>query len=1378
MLFLLGSLTALILGLFIYWIFNRDTQATYVASVSFQNYRENLPSIPAWNPTALIEAANSYERRPFIDIAAPETLFENKTNVEPNLSSLKPTLPNKDYPLVVQLRCHAAARLGPSGQDKQEGLRCELLINKTTADEDRYFLETFLEKLSDFPASNIIVLADIADISFLPSEGILANLIESSIHATCQRIADKVKVKNRELWIIIPTSDGQVSLRDRSGRTLFQGACEDAFQSQENPISLYDFYRNILCYCHSASEGAQTPLLFRVSDSRAPVDVNQPLAKQVRLSIRETSSTTKSKEAKGTEKLEPSPKPNAPKSEANVDSSFPKSKRVERFVSNNVQDPARAKIDQSAGAEVLQTSNQRKEPTSVWQLRDQWATSYSTPGVWTWTASEYSAAEWRNELLCEARKDLFASSQTRFIPWNKAVNQETQSPLEVLKSFVDLKEKIFWTNSDLLPSHLREEWNAIRPRYREYIHSVSELLFWRDLFMDLPSAGNSTSLDEKALNSMFDQLQVMRQKLPASDDENAIDTWNQSRTAIPQDKPISLLRDQLEKLVAAVEKKNNSWNWADEHRCHTLLSSPLLTEAQRTRLEKSRPKDPKKNIETVRFSSDQDLAEMIRGARNIGLLKTKKDLFLKCAETCSKLYLVPLPILKESSADADDQGVLVLAKRFLNHQDELTAKLGNAVYANEKNALSHKINRWHVYHLAEMRSELLKIAKDDAPGNHGIVVFPTNHKAIVVRPPSPTYVDLSESSESASFLLSVGYLAFDEPLTECDLVWNSDPPNFNGRLFVNGKEWPRNDKTTIKVVDKSVRVQLSVPGEGMRIPLNTKLFIHVADQDRPLAIPVLQRANALELVVSEKSLATNWQPQHTDDAIHLFGPIFKGAQATFEFALRNKQPKKRFAILKIYTENETSQLIAQSDLLELPEGSFSGIQPSIQVPVSPIKGKSETNPIASLVRTLRYEIEEFESPLLKSEASAPNPTTTGAIPSKRINQFSGKLLLEHWNPRDAVIVKPATKVELGDAARLILTLQDAPYVPGELDIHVIGIQGSSFTATKTFKTDIGKLEVELPRLDANTNLLLGVDLGGYPRAHFFELNANNNPAFSEVFFQSIEVSSLTPIFSESLPTPKEPKPTQPTRKIFFPNWLETPNGRAKTRCTGLRVQGKFDTSPNSDIQWSIRRKNSLAGELLFSGTWQDRNYTPVTSFDGSMKLHFEVGEVDRIIDLTNIASDTSELLELAFKAGNKESRWELLFDRQDPNPKGKWQHLDAGRVRDVVNLYEDSNIDVEFLTQDDPNGSGLRSGKVSRSGQSSGRYNENDPLDWKCSHFDEGNRIGSRFAVNLKSFVDLPKGDYWIHVATIDGAGNQQVDHPPLKVIWNRSPSPKPAKTP
>lgn len=138
-------------------------------------------------------------------------------------------------------------------------------------------LEQLIESIRAIPAGNIVVLADLCDLSSSPRMGLLANPVATRIEAICAA-ADP---GDSRIWILTGGASLQPAHHSRlRGRTLLQAACEFALNPEHRPagadpgrIGLDAFYASILRYSVAATRpdpnsenplaGLQTPLLFR-----------------------------------------------------------------------------------------------------------------------------------------------------------------------------------------------------------------------------------------------------------------------------------------------------------------------------------------------------------------------------------------------------------------------------------------------------------------------------------------------------------------------------------------------------------------------------------------------------------------------------------------------------------------------------------------------------------------------------------------------------------------------------------------------------------------------------------------------------------------------------------------------------------------------------------------------------------------------------------------------------------------------------------------------------------------------------------------------------------------------------------------------------------
>jgi hypothetical protein len=1412
----IGALALVVTALFIYWIARHDTLATYVTSVSVEDYQGTIPSVLPWKPGRLIEAAKTHSYRPFQEIIVDKQRFTHQGHLDTLATDLAPFAQQDKYPLVLQLRCQTAVR------SSTDGLQCELLVDTSsgaydsnnpkngTGKQNLYSLETFLEQLLEFPSSNIIVLADIADLKFLPSEGIVINPLESAIQATCARLEKKMKRKGQELWIICPTADGQTALRNRTGQTLFQLACDEAFRSTDSELTLASYYANVLRFCFHASQKTQTPILFRARDSKARIGPDNALAKKVRLTIFEksigdaaktpakdttvTPDATKSKDA-----TKPADEGNSSAAILNLERDGSSSARPlrERIVSLQTQGASSSTgtTEVNSTQPPQQTVSGETIPKSIWQLRDRWNSTSADGTAWTWTAADYAPMQWRWSLyqLSSPKSSIRnADGLDVFLQWDREahqLNSKEQSTV-AMQNFVQSRARGIWMQPDVIAKSKREEWRSIQREYRKYILAVSEFLFWRDLVMTLPASDRvsaksaSSESGPKDLMELIGYLQQMHQRLPSKDAQGAIDSWQRFISSPVSGDPLAPLQMWLESQIKQLEAVNR-WTWLDEHRSVGLLASPVLSLSQRQRLEAIQTKQ---SIVTELPDQKLDLNQIVNSQPNPESLVNQGKLFLDCAKTCSQLYGWPLPSLEEKS-NGPYQDLLHLSDRYREHQQTLVERLRRRdTNPNAGDNFSERIQRWHVYNLAELGNSLIEIARMDPQGSCGIVVLPLNANAIEVRI-ADSFVDVGERSVTATFLAGVDYLGqLEDPLTQCELLWTTEPFIPDLQLSVDNKVWPPNRFTSVGISNKSIRVQVNPPKEGFVFPPNTRIYIRSQDQDIGASIPILQSAAAIELLVKEQNAGRNPSVSQLSKGIfQISGPIFKGAFSRFEFAIQNKLPKKRFASVRLFAVSGKERRIAESAVVELP-AAIPGQPGFPQSAVSMLPMRTEEAPRSpdSELSRFRYEIQEFDSMPVVPDGNArviasPKPTAI----------FEGQIQLSPKDPRSYTEIEFDPNIEIGFAPRLtVKSIKTNPF-PGEIELKAQSVHGAEgFAAVKTLKNNGQEAQLNLIRLDRNTDALFSLDIADFPRAHFYSLNANTRPTFSETPVQN-RMDPTRISFAGALldpPAELEKNPwleldklrgqSRETPTLIFPAWIDTSAGRAKVRFSGLRIQGVFDTQPGVNVEWNIRKSNDATEETLLAGSWPDRSYYPDFLFDGGLSLRFDVGELSRVIDMSSLSSETSEQFELNVRAGNKAASWQLMFDRRPPNPKGRLIYNDGNRFRNTLVLFSDSKIEIEIETQDDTYGSGIKLGKISLSNEEDGKFNEKSPLSWLSNVFDEDGRRGLRFSVSPKAFESMPSGDYWLHLATFDRAGNQQSDHVPMKVSWKDAPQPKPTQNP
>lgn len=141
-------------------------------------------------------------------------------------------------------------------------------------------LAKLLERLSQLPAGQVVVLFDGCDQSHLPGAGVLVNPVAAAVARCCGKLP-----ASAPLWVVTASASLQPThVSDLRRRTLLQSAAEYAAQvnpddpdaktldsaSQDGLITLDEFYDRLLRYACKVTDKRQTPLLF-AAGSEQPV---------------------------------------------------------------------------------------------------------------------------------------------------------------------------------------------------------------------------------------------------------------------------------------------------------------------------------------------------------------------------------------------------------------------------------------------------------------------------------------------------------------------------------------------------------------------------------------------------------------------------------------------------------------------------------------------------------------------------------------------------------------------------------------------------------------------------------------------------------------------------------------------------------------------------------------------------------------------------------------------------------------------------------------------------------------------------------------------------------------------------------------------------
>lgn len=303
MIFLLLVALVVASGWFAWLIWPRSRPQVFYASLLVGDYNnaDGLPdpAFPAHEVGSLNPILEAHDLIPWkaVESAGSATL-QDANSIANAASRLKTELAKlKVTPrdtVVLQLRGNCVDFGGKAwflaGEFSASSLRAAVGPDGLTADgaqlENALEFGKLLETIRQIPAGNIVLLADLCDLTSHPEMGLMANPVATRLEELCA--ADKSG--DPRIWIVAAAAALQPNhVSALRKRTLLQSAVEFALnpsirpdKSDPNRIGLDDFYESMLRYSVAATGGAkdagsgqaktdsqtvvslQTPLLFRL----------------------------------------------------------------------------------------------------------------------------------------------------------------------------------------------------------------------------------------------------------------------------------------------------------------------------------------------------------------------------------------------------------------------------------------------------------------------------------------------------------------------------------------------------------------------------------------------------------------------------------------------------------------------------------------------------------------------------------------------------------------------------------------------------------------------------------------------------------------------------------------------------------------------------------------------------------------------------------------------------------------------------------------------------------------------------------------------------------------------------------------------------------
>ena len=585
----------LIVGLFLFIYYVKWTNAprTFAIAISISEYDEALlpqPAYPEWELNRVVSAFSDQGLVPWVSVE------NRKISTRKEISDVPGSLPkefkglSKQDTVVVYLRGHAINHRGKAFLLAGEFDRKELFRQPESEGSDlpgAIAFSDLLESLQRLKAGNIIVLADICDLSTVPRLGVVANNVPELIEKSVADLAGE-----KPLWVITSAASLQAThASDLRRRTLLQSASEYACNSRltENAdqyLSLAKMYEAMLRYSDQVTDGRQTPLLFR-SGLKGPVIDSRSKA------WGEANSVSIARKESASKVVPPLIEDDIkPKEEVVVANAKPEEKKAET-------------ADASESKEVVEQSPWLR----YWQVHDKLLDRKKNEAGWS--PVDFAAENWRETVVKATRLErLHRLGVTKTDGEMKALIGE----LDDLQKALQSSSVAAGTTSGLLtawrkydseitpesgkhprktpndlPVDQKDKWLQIRQIYRTYFDAMGQLSGWLDTLL--------RERDDKNRNELLDLvpqlvgvLASLESELPKAGESALEKPLTPARIAQLETVLTGLKDQRAQQVTSTVEKivsgkaSANRFTWSLEREVQQLLEDTNLTYRDRKRL--------------------------------------------------------------------------------------------------------------------------------------------------------------------------------------------------------------------------------------------------------------------------------------------------------------------------------------------------------------------------------------------------------------------------------------------------------------------------------------------------------------------------------------------------------------------------------------------------------------------------------------------------------------------------------------------------------------------------------------------------------------------------------------------------------------------------
>ncbi|MEZ6138317.1 MAG: hypothetical protein R3C53_25825 [Pirellulaceae bacterium] len=616
------------LNFFAKWIWLEPQPQTYAFSISVSEYGGVLPD-PAY-ATWEMDAASFPQRQlfPWRQLRSSEGKQPNaRDEIQNRLASIDRDLRTANAArrdtVIVYLRGHAIAHRGQayllSGDFEQRLLLADLDTEDRRSGVGRsaIALSDILTQLQNVDAANVILLADICDLTSAPHLGVIANNVPELI----ERAVAALPIE-KPLWVITPSASLQPAHASHMRqRTLLQAACEYACQREMcakgvDFLSLSRFYEAVLRYSHDVTDGTQTPLLLRSGTSGYLTDISNGAREWARASeVRVARVSFEIPDLEDAEKLQKELDPkNPPQPEETANLATPQHfVALQETASTSAQPGTDAGPTDGESLPAPPPEPPITDPTlKFWKIHDELRQRNNPSG---WSPIDFAIDRWQS-ILTDAtelgrRRWLDTDSNTRiqtelaaFVSELEqlAVAMRSQEPVAIANpatlpsawnslqsQLTPTSGKLPWNDPSVIPSREQQLWEQVRNGYRTHLDTASEVPGWLNVGLRSLSDGQEI---RRALDNLITSLQAIDAKLPSDPRDTAFEFPLQPSDLSSAQASLQELRRILGNRAREASRKLDQVNsvakvdfsWHDEYQIQQLLLNTPLSFDDRRKL--------------------------------------------------------------------------------------------------------------------------------------------------------------------------------------------------------------------------------------------------------------------------------------------------------------------------------------------------------------------------------------------------------------------------------------------------------------------------------------------------------------------------------------------------------------------------------------------------------------------------------------------------------------------------------------------------------------------------------------------------------------------------------------------------------------------------